>query len=63
MEYEYKDFPIRVFKDGDYALQDLEMYQREHDKEGWEYLGMVTLPCGDEKQGELVIRFKRPQRT
>lgn len=61
MEYDYKDFPIRVFKDGDYVIQDLEMYKAAFEKDGWEYLGMVTMPGGNEKEGEVVYQFRRPK--
>jgi hypothetical protein len=59
MEYEYRDFPIRIFKNGEFVLQDLEMYQREHEKDGWQFLGMVTLPSSDPEVGEVVYRFRR----
>ena len=61
MEYEYKHFPIKIYKDGDFVLQDLEMYRQEHEKEGWEYLDMITLPSDDPKVGEVVYRFRRPK--
>jgi len=61
MEYEYKDFHVTIFKDGEHILTDLEMYRREHEKVGWEYIGMVTIPTDDPKKAEVVLRFKRKQ--
>ena len=63
MEHEYKDFPITIFRDGEHGITDLDMYQREYEKLGWEYIGIVTLPSDDANKAEVVYRFRRPKRS
>ena len=59
MEYEYKDFRITISKKGEHIIADLEMYQREYEKLGWEYLDTVNLRTDDASKAEVVYRFRR----
>ena len=47
MEYEYKEHRITIVRDGEHILTDLEMYQKGHAHDGYEYLDMITLPSHD----------------
>ena len=61
MEYEYKDFPLTIFRDGEHILTDLTIYQEEHAKDGWEFRTMVRLPSNDSNCSEVVLSFRRPR--